>query len=60
MLDTTINDNPCGSSGNYWWSAAESDADDMLALVTAAMISGKTIAVGYSAGAQTVNGRADQ
>ena len=48
VLRTTVSDDPCGDSGDFWWLADDLDAKDMLSIALSAFMSGKKIRVVYS------------
>jgi len=48
VVVTTINDNPCGTPGKFWWPADDPDAKDMLSLALTALASQKEVAFVYN------------
>lgn len=53
VIVTTINDNPCGSSGKYYWPTSSGDAKDMFAISLTALSTGASVSVVTDANTST-------
>ena len=45
VIQTTIPNNSCGTSGKYWWYTSNPDAKDMFAIALVALSSDKKVSV---------------